>query len=85
VSAPTAEPVPSPVAAPAVRAKPVRMTLDLSPDLHMRFTRWCGETAPEPSRANLPGVEVMRQLLGRLLVDKDLQRWVIEDLRRDVR
>lgn len=85
VSAPAAEPMPSVVVAPVVRAKPVRMTLDLSPDLPARFARWCGETAPELGRANLPGVEVMRQLLGRLLADEDLQRSIIDDLRRDAR
>jgi hypothetical protein len=79
-----ASPVVKPVDRPVQRTKPVRMTLDLAPDLHARFARWCTETAPKlGERANLPGVEVVRLLLGRLLADEDLQRSVIEDLRRD--
>lgn len=85
VSAPAVEPVPSAVVASVVRAKPVRMTLDLSPDLHARFAQWCVETAPDLGRANLPGVEVVRQLLARLLDDEAMQRSVIDDLRQEGR
>jgi hypothetical protein len=78
-----AEAAPVAVAVPVVRANPVRMTVDLAPDLHARFSQWCAETAPELGRASLPGVEVVRKLLGRLLADEDLRRSVVEDLRRD--
>jgi hypothetical protein len=88
VYAPAVESAPSGVVAPVVRVKPVRMTLDLSPEFHKQCARWCTKTAADLDRANLPAVEVVRLLLGRLLADDgegSLQCSVIEDLRQERR
>ena len=63
------------------RVTPVRVTLDLAPELHARFVRWCADTAPVLGRAKLPAVDVMRVLVERVISDDELGAEVVRALR----
>jgi hypothetical protein len=79
-SAATDHPV---LAVPAVRAKPVRNTVDLSPHQHASLKAWCGETAVSIGSSRVTGQDVLRALVARLLTDETLVRKIREDLRTD--
>lgn len=70
-----------PVALPARPPKPVRLTLDLPPDRHAELVRWCLDAAPGVGTPRVPGQQVLRALLTRLLTDDELSRQIIADLR----
>jgi len=73
-----------PVELPARAPKPVRLTLDLSPDRHADLVRWCLDAAPAVGTPRVPGQQVLRALLTRLLTDDQLSRQIIADLRDSV-
>lgn len=62
------------------RTKPVRRSVDLSPNYHARLTEWCAETADEIG-ARVTGQAVIRALVARLLMDENLARRIRADLR----
>lgn len=70
--------------APAVRTKPVRRTVDLSPTDHAGLTSWCSQTAVDIGAARVTGQDVLRTLVSRLLRDPDLAEAVRSDLASDV-
>jgi len=73
---PTGEPGP-----PARAPKPVRLTVDLTPEQHAQLQRWCLDAAPSVGRPRVAGQQVLRALIGRLLTDEELARQITVDLR----
>jgi hypothetical protein len=59
-------------AAPAPRAKPVRLTLDLAPAAYRELQAFCTAAAVELERPRVAGAEVLRALLAELARDEDL-------------
>lgn len=77
------EPGAAPAGETAVRSKPVRITVDLAPDLYKQLTRWAGETALELDRPRLPQAEVIRACIRALTDDPDVREAVLKELRAD--
>jgi hypothetical protein len=74
------EPDAQPAGRTAIRSKPVRITLDLSPELYRQLTRWADEAAVEldvPRVALADAVRAMIRLAG------DDPGPVLDQLRRD--
>ncbi len=86
------EPARSPeVAAPAEqprradRVRPVKVSLELAPELHADLTRWCLDAAGKLGRGRVNSTEPLRILVRRLLTDEHLQREVLAALRQEGR
>jgi hypothetical protein len=75
-----AEPDASPAGRTAIRAKPVRITLDLSPELYRQLTRWAGTAAVE---LDVPRVALADAMRAMIRVAAESPDAVIEHLRRD--
>lgn len=50
----------------ALRSKPVRITVDLTPELYRQLNRWTGEAAEEIDATKLPIAEVVRACIRAL-------------------
>jgi hypothetical protein len=75
-----AEPDASPAGRTAIRSKPVRITLDLSPELYRQLTRWADTAAIE---LNVPRVALVDAVRAMIRVAAENPDAVIERLRRD--
>jgi hypothetical protein len=75
-----AEPDASPAGRTAIRSKPVRITLDLSPELYRQLTRWAGTAAVE---LDVPRVALADAMRAMIRVAAESPDTVIEQLRRD--
>jgi hypothetical protein len=75
-----AEPDASPAGRTAIRSKPVRITLDLSPELYRQLTRWAGTAAIE---LDVPRVALADAMRAMIRVAAESPDAVIEQLRRD--
>ena len=75
-----AAPDASPAGRTALRSKPVRITLDLSPELYRQLTRWAGTAAIE---LDVPRVALVDAVRAMIRVAADNPEAVIEQLRRD--
>ena len=75
-----AEPDASPAGRTAIRSKPVRITLDLSPELYRQLTRWAGTAAIELDVPRVALADAMRAMIRVAAENPDA---VIEQLRRD--
>jgi hypothetical protein len=75
-----AEPDASPAGRTAIRSKPVRITLDLSPELYRQLTRWADTAAIE---LDVPRVALADAVRAMIRVAAESPDAVIEKLRRD--
>jgi hypothetical protein len=76
-----AEPEARPPGRTAIRSKPVRITLDLSPELYRQLTRWADAAAIELDVPRIPLADAMRAMIRVTMEDSDE---VIERLRREL-
>ena len=64
----------------AIRSKPVRITLDLSPELYRQLTQWAHSAAIE---LDVPRVALADAVRAMIRVTTESPDQVIEQLRRD--
>lgn len=74
------EPGARPAGRTAIRSKPVRITLDLSPELYRQLTRWTHSAAIELDVPRLALADAVRAMIK---VTTESPEQVIERLRRD--
>jgi hypothetical protein len=74
------EPDAQPAGRTAIRSKPVRITLDLSPELYRQLTRWADEAAVE---LDVPRVALADAVRAMIRVAGDDPGPVLDQLRRD--
>jgi hypothetical protein len=65
----------------AVRTKPVRTTVDLSPELHRKLKTWTARAAERLDVVEVPLADVFRVLIKRLVEERELEDQVVADLR----
>ena len=75
-----AEPNAGPAGRTAIRSKPVRITLDLSPELYRQLTAWADSAAVT---LDVPRVSLADAVRAMIRVAADNPDGVIERLRRD--
>jgi hypothetical protein len=64
----------------AIRSKPVRITLDLSPELYRQLTKWAHSAAIELDVPRVPLADAVRAMIK---VSTESPDEVLERLRRD--
>ena len=74
------EPDAKPAGRTAIRSKPVRITLDLSPELYRQLTRWADEAAVE---LDVPRVALADAVRAMIRIAADDPGPVLDQLRRD--
>ncbi len=74
------EPAAPPPGRTAIRSKPVRITLDLSPELYRQLTRWADAAAIE---LDVPRVALADAVRAMIRVTTENPDEVIKQLRRD--
>lgn len=72
---------PAPRRRATIRTRPVRTTVDMSPELHRRLKRWLADASDELEVTDVPLAMVVRVLVRRLVEDDDLAAAVLEDMR----
>jgi hypothetical protein len=65
----------------AARTKPVRTTVDLSPELHRKLKTWTARAAERLDVVEVPLADVFRVLIKRLVEERELEDQVVADLR----
>ena len=75
-----AEPDARPAGRTAIRSKPVRITLDLSPELYRELTMWADSAAIE---LGVPRVSLADAMRAMIRVSADNPDEVLDRLRRD--
>jgi hypothetical protein len=75
-----AEPDARPAGRTAIRSKPVRITLDLSPELYRQLTAWADSAAIE---LGVPRVSLADAVRAMIRVSADDPDQVLDQLRRD--
>jgi hypothetical protein len=78
-----AEPDAGPAGRTAIRSKPVRITLDLSPELYRQLTRWADSAAIALDVPRVPLADAMRTMIRITTESPDTTGEIIERLRRD--
>jgi hypothetical protein len=66
----------------AVRTRPVRTTVDMTPELHRRLKRWAQDAADQLDVADVPLADVVRALVRRLTEDDVLSAAILDDLQQ---
>jgi hypothetical protein len=74
------EPDASPAGRTAIRSKPVRITLDLSPELYRQLTQWAGSAA---IALDVPRIALADAVRAMIRVTAENPGEVLEQLRRD--
>jgi hypothetical protein len=75
-----AEPEARPAGRTAIRSKPVRITLDLSPELYRQLTKWTDSAAVA---IGVPRVSLADAVRAMIKVTAEKPEEVLERLRRD--
>ena len=75
-----AEPGAHPAGQTAIRSKPVRITVDLSPELYRQLTRWADSAAVALDVPRVPLADAMRAMIR---VTAENPEEVLDRLRRD--
>ena len=75
------EPGARPAGRTAIRSKPVRITLDLSPELYRQLTRWADSAAVA---LNVPRLRLSDAMRAMIRVTTENPAEVIERLRREL-
>ena len=75
-----AEPRGRPAGRTAIRSKPVRITLDLSPELYRQLTQWADSAAVA---LDVPRIALAEAVRAMIRVTADNPGEVLERLRRD--
>jgi hypothetical protein len=65
----------------AARTKPVRTTVDMSPELHRKLKTWTARAAERLDVVEVPLADVFRVLIKRLVEERELEDQVVADLR----
>lgn len=68
-------------AAAAPRSKPVRVSVDLSPNAYRSLGSYCGEAAAELGRPKVTNVQAFRAFVSLLDTDPDVRQRVTDELR----
>lgn len=68
-------------AAAAPRSKPVRVSVDLSPNAYRSLGSYCSEAAAELGRAKVTNVQAFRAFVSLLDTDPDVRQRVTDELR----
>lgn len=76
-----AQPDAAPAGETALRSKPVRITVDLAPELYRRLNRWTADAAEEIDVVKLPIAEVMRAFV-RAAEDPAVRDRILAELRQ---
>lgn len=71
-------------AAPVIRQKPVRKTVDLPPERNTRLAEWCTASAQQLGVARVTSQDVLAALVARLLTDDTLAHNLRTDLGNDI-
>jgi hypothetical protein len=71
----------APAAAPSVKTKDVRSTVDLSPTEHAKLKLWCAQMAVELGQSRVTTQDVLATLVRRMLTDANLEEKIKRDLR----
>ena len=74
------EPNAPPAGRTAIRSKPVRITLDLSPELYRQLTQWADSAAVE---LDVPRVALAEAMRAMIRVTTENPAEVLDQLRRD--
>jgi hypothetical protein len=74
------EPDAPPAGRTAIRSKPVRITLDLSPELYRQLTQWAGTAA---IALDVPRIALADAVRAMIRVTAENPGEVLEQLRRD--
>lgn len=74
------EPDAAPAGETALRSKPVRITVDLAPELYRRLTRWTTEVAEEIDAAKVTTADIVRAYI-RACDDPEVRARVVAELR----
>ena len=74
------EPGAGPAGRTAIRSKPVRITLDLSPELYRQLTQWAASAA---ITLDVPRVALADAMRAMIRVSAENPEQVLERLRRD--
>ena len=75
-----AEPDARPAGRTAIRSKPIRITLDLSPELYRQLTKWADSAAIE---LGVPRVSLADAMRAMIRVTADHPDQVLDQLRED--
>jgi len=68
----------------SARAKPVRLSVDLSPELYRSFTQLSRDLADQVDVARVPHVAIIRALVCRVVNDPHLQEQILTDMRQSM-
>jgi len=71
----------TPARATLPRAKPIRVTTDLSPQDYRHLVAYCADLAEHLGRAKVPHTEVIRALVSRLEQDPSLRETITGELK----
>lgn len=75
------EPDAAPAGETALRSKPVRITVDLAPELYRRLSRLTGQAAEEIDAAKVSTADLMRAYI-RVSEDPDVWEKILSELRK---